>query len=68
MSEPVYEPLADHVRRPDAEMEARARAFYDEIRRRRTVREFAPDPVPRNVVEQALLAAGTAPSGANMQP
>lgn len=68
MADPILEPLPDYRSYPEAEMEARARAFYGEIRRRRTVREFAPDPVPRAVVEQAILAAGTAPSGANMQP
>lgn len=68
MNEPKFEPLPGHVRYPEVEMEARARAFYDEIRRRRTVRDFAADPVPRAVVELAILAAGTAPSGANMQP
>lgn len=36
--------------------------------RRRTVREFADRPVPREVIEAALLAAGTAPSGAHQQP
>lgn len=68
MTEPQFEPLPGYLRRPGPEMEARARAFYDEIRRRRTVRDFSADPVPRAVVEQAILAAGTAPSGANMQP
>lgn len=68
MADPILEPLPDHRRYQEAEMEARARNFHAEIRRRRTVREFAPDPVPRAVVEQAILAAGTAPSGANMQP
>ena len=50
------------------EMTRRAADFYADMRRRRTVRHFAPTPVPRAVVEQALLAAGTAPSGANQQP
>ncbi len=45
-----------------------ARSFYAEIRRRRTLREFSPDPVPREVIEQCVLAAGTAPNGANLQP
>jgi nitroreductase len=52
----------------DEERIARARAFYDKVRTRRTCRFFAPDPVPRAVIEQAILAAGTAPSGANHQP
>lgn len=52
----------------DEEQLARATAFYQQIRKRRTVREFSDRPVPRAVIEQCLLAAGTAPSGANMQP
>ena len=50
------------------EMIARARAFYEAARTRRTCRFFAPDPVPREVIEYAIRAAGTAPSGANHQP
>jgi iodotyrosine deiodinase len=46
----------------------RARAFAEEMRRRRTVRQFAPDPVPRALIENCLRAAGSAPSGANQQP
>ncbi len=53
---------------PLAEMQARASTFYDEMRRRRTVREFADRPVPRSVIEACLRTAGTAPSGANQQP
>ena len=46
----------------------RSRSFYQDMKRRRTVRDFAPRPVPEEVIRNALLAAGTAPSGANMQP
>ncbi len=53
---------------PDAERIARATAFADELSRRRTVRDYAPTPVARGVIEQCLRAAGTAPSGANQQP
>jgi nitroreductase len=49
-------------------MTERSRAFYEEVRRRRSVRDFDPRPVPAEVVEYALRAAGTAPSGANQQP
>lgn len=52
----------------DDERIARARAFRDDIATRRTCRMFAPTPVPRAVIEEAILAAGTAPSGANHQP
>lgn len=46
----------------------RARAFYGELDRRRSVREFSADPVPRELVEIAIRAASTAPSGAHRQP
>ena len=49
-------------------MKRRAAEFYDNIRQRRTVREFSDRPVPREVIEDCLRAAGTAPNGANMQP
>ena len=52
----------------DAERIAAARAFYETIATRRSCRAFAPTPVPRAVVEWAIRAAGTAPSGANHQP
>lgn len=60
-----YTQLPDYS---DEERIARAAAFYDALKTRRTCRYFAPDPVPREVIEQALLAAGTAPNGANHQP
>jgi len=52
----------------DDERIARARAFRDLMETRRTCRMFSDAPVPREVIEQAVLAAGTAPSGANHQP
>ncbi len=52
----------------DAERIASARAFYETIRTRRTCRQIGDAPVPRAVIESAILAAGTAPSGANHQP
>ena len=53
---------------PDEERIARARSFREEIAARRSCRMFSDEPVPREVIEQAVLAAGTAPSGANHQP
>jgi len=53
---------------PVEEMRARLDEFYADLSRRRTVREFADRPVPRDLIETALAAAGTAPSGANLQP
>lgn len=52
----------------EAEVLERARAFRKSMAERRTVRDFADRPVPRAVIEECLLAAGTAPSGANLQP
>ena len=52
----------------DAERIAVASAFADELARRHTVRDYASTPVPRDLIEQCLRAAGTAPSGANQQP
>ena len=50
------------------EMERRARDFHAHLGARRSVRMFAPDPVPQVVIEQAIAAASTAPSGAHKQP
>lgn len=68
MLEPVWEPLASYRAYPPEQMTSRAKAFHAELRRRRTVRDFDSRPVPRDVIETCLLAAGTAPSGANLQP
>ncbi|GHC49253.1 nitroreductase family protein [Roseibacillus persicicus] len=57
-------------RNPLTEKEALAASeeFYELMRSRRTVRDFSPDPIPEGVVENAILTAGTAPNGANLQP
>ena len=68
MSAPVSIPLPPREALDDQQRLARARAFADELSGRRTVRDFAPTPVPREVIEQCLRAAGSAPSGANQQP
>jgi nitroreductase len=68
MTDPAFVPLPGYVERPPAAMQRRARAFYERMRRRRTVRHFAERPIPPGVLEDALRAAGTAPSGANLQP
>ena len=68
MAEPNFLPLTSYREYPVDEMVQRASSFYEELRRRRTVREFSDRPVPREIIEHCLLAAGTAPNGANMQP
>lgn len=64
---PRMVPLA-FTRRSPEEMLARGIAFHDEMNRRRTTRHFSSDPVPRALIECAIRAAGTAPSGAHQQP
>jgi len=61
-------PLVDYQEYPVDEMQRRAEAFYNEMRRRRSVRDFSARPVPRAIIENCLRTAGTAPNGANMQP
>ena len=68
MTQPHFVPLTDYATYPPAEMERRAAAFYADIRRRRTVRDFSDQPVSQSIIEDALRAAGTAPNGANLQP
>ncbi len=62
-----FAPLA-FEERPVAEMRVRAEQFYQLMRRRRTVRDFSDREIPEDVVEHALLTAGSAPSGAHRQP
>ena len=61
-------PLDQYQEFPLAEMRERVAAFYENLDRRRTVREFSDRPVPRDIIETALKAGNTAPSGANLQP
>jgi iodotyrosine deiodinase len=68
MADALMTPLTGYVAYPAEEMVERAERFAVEVRRRRTVRDFSPQPVPQAVIEQCLLAAGSAPNGANRQP
>ena len=62
----VQAPKIDN--RTDEEILRRAREFYETMEPRRTIRDFSDRPVPREVIEYCIRAAGTAPSGANLQP
>jgi iodotyrosine deiodinase len=55
-------------RRTPEEMQSASRAMLERYQSRRTVRHFSKDPLPMDVVERCVLAAGTAPSGAHKQP
>ena len=61
------QPYAPERLAPDEALE-RSRGFLELMRRRRSVRRFASDPVPMELIENALRVAGSAPSGANQQP
>jgi len=68
MTTPQFLPLTTYQEYPQDEMQRRAQAFADEMQRRRTVREYSDRPVPRQVIVDAVRAAASAPSGANLQP
>ncbi len=64
---PRFVPLQFERLAPE-EQEARLAELAERLARRRSVRAFSPDPVPRRLVEEAVRVAGRAPSGANLQP
>ncbi len=64
--EPI--PLPDRIAKDDTAMQAAADAFHSAMKTRHSVRDFASDPVPREVIERCIETAGLAPSGANHQP
>ncbi len=68
MGSPQFLPLTQYRRYSEVEMTKRAADFHSDIARRRTIRDFSGRAVPRSVIEDCIKAAGTAPSGANMQP
>lgn len=63
-----FRPYDEYREYAPAEMQQRAQDFYEDMKRRRSVREFSSRPVARRVIEDCLRTAGTAQSGANLQP
>ncbi len=61
-------PLNDFIEHSPEEMIKRSESFYNQIKQRRTVRDFSDKPVSKEVIENCIRTAGTAPSGANLQP
>ncbi len=67
MSPAISQPLI-FTEYPLEDMKQRAAEFRAHMQRRRTVRHFSDKPVPREIIEECLVTAGTAPNGANLQP
>ncbi|MBA6223980.1 nitroreductase family protein [Colwellia sp. MB02u-18] len=61
-------PLSDYIEYPPEEMLQRSAEFYENIKRRHSVRSFSDRLVEKQIIENCIKAAGTAPSGANHQP
>ena len=68
MTRADFVPLSTYHELSEEEMQQAADDFLATMQRRRTVRDFSDRPVPREIIESCLLAAGTAPNGANRQP
>ncbi len=68
MSRLPTRPYSEYREIPATEMLSRATAFNETMQRRRTIRQFSDRLVDRSVIEQAIAAAGSAPSGAHKQP
>ncbi|WP_438864871.1 nitroreductase family protein [Neptunicella sp.] len=67
MSEQHF-PLTDFIEYPQQQMLQRAQQYLADCRRRHSIRQFSTKTVPQEIIEQCILAAGSAPSGANHQP
>jgi len=68
MTDMKFPQIIDYKEYPVEEMKQRTTAFYRDMKQRRSIRDFSDRPVPREIIEDCLRAAGTSPSGANMQP
>ena len=68
MEERDFIPYSSYKSYPIEEMQKRSEEFFINIQRRRTVRDFSNKFIPKDIIENCLRAAGTAPSGANRQP
>jgi len=68
MTKPEFVPYSKFHEYPPEKMKERSKQFLQDIKRRRTVRDFSDRPIPLEVIENCLKAAATAPSGANRQP
>lgn len=63
-----FVPYSSFVRLPEDEQRKKSREFYEMMNRRRSVRSFSSEPVDIEIINDCIRTAGTAPSGAHMQP
>ena len=68
MISPKFLPLPKLPEYSPEEMQLQSRIFFENLSNRRTIRDFSDKPVDKSVIENCIKTAGTAPSGANMQP
>lgn len=68
MKNSTHIPLKDFTVLSKSEMLDRSKNFYEHVKTRHSIRSFSSEPVAKEIIEQAILAAGTSPSGANHQP
>jgi nitroreductase len=68
MNKTDFIPLSNYIKYSETEMSIRSKAFYEDIKRRRSVRDFSDQPIQREIIENCIKSAGTSPSGANLQP
>ena len=68
MTGPRFSSVAGYIEYSEEDMRQRALTFYEDMRRRRSIRQFSDRTIPRDIIEKCIRAAATAPSGANMQP
>ena len=68
MTNHPFEPYSSYRQYSIEEIQKRSKQFLKGILRRRTVRDFSEEQVPRDIIENCIKAAGSSPSGANHQP
>lgn len=68
MTKATFTSHTQYIEYPEEVMKQRAAAFYADLKRRRTIRDYSSRDVPDQVIEHCLLTAGLAPNGANLQP
>ena len=68
MEKQRFQHLKEYQEFSESEMIEKSRQYYEQIKTRRTVRDFSAKPITKEIIENCIKSAGTAPSGANLQP